>query len=377
MRQEDPGYSLDGNGDAGVSDKTGQGARTATIADVAARAGVSTATVSRALAKPDSVRAETVALVMEAVRACGYTPNSSARMLRTQRTQMVLVVVPSIANQMYSHVLRGVDTALAPAGYGVIIGNLDSAPGNQSRLVELAFARQVDAIILLCGYIPGSHGRTLVEAGLPIVSLCAPIGHPSIPDVCADAEAGGREDGRFLASLGPRRLAYPDGPTGSVVDTARWTQFRAAALAAGIADHDIVRVEGDAGARFSFVSGMAAGERFLAIPDRPTAVFCASDEIAMGLMKVVRRAGLRVPGDVSVVGFDGIDQVDYLDPVLSTMRQPRQEIGRRGAEVLLRMLDGTSTPDDHAIRLPVELLSRESTAPWRPAPRARLKDVRG
>ena len=122
---------------------------------------------------------------------------------------------------------------------------------------------------------------------------------------------------------------------------------------------------------------MAAGERFLAIPDRPTAVFCASDEIAMGLMKVVRRAGLRVPGDVSVVGFDGIDQVDYLDPVLSTMRQPRQEIGRRGAEVLLRMLDGTSTPDDHAIRLPVELLSRESTAPWRPAPRARLKDVRG
>ena len=356
-----------------VSEKAGQVHRTATIADVAARAGVSTATVSRALGKPDSVRAETVAIVMEAVRACGYTPNSSARMLRTQRTNMVLVVVPNIANQMYSHVLRGIDTALAPAGYGVIIGNLDSAPGNQARLVEFAFARQVDAVILLCGYIPGSHGRSLSEAGLPIVSLCAPIGDPAIPDICADDEAGGREAGRFLASLGHRRLAYAAGPKGSVVDTARWTQFRQAAIEAGVAASDIVRVEGEAGARFSFASGMAAGESFLALPDRPTAVFCASDEIAMGLMKVVRRAGLRVPADISVVGFDGIDQVDYLDPVLSTMRQPRQEIGRRGAEVLLRMLDGTVAAADHRIRLPVELLSRESTAPWRPVTPTRAR----
>lgn len=354
-----------------MSDKALQGGRTATIADVAARAGVSTATVSRALAKPDSVRADTVALVMKAVQACGYTPNSSARMLRTQRTNMVLVVVPSIANQMYSHVLRGVDTALAPAGYGVIIGNLDSAPGNQARLVELAFARQVDAVILLCGYIPGSKGRTMSDAGLPIVSLCAPIGDPAIPDICADDEAGGREAGRFLASLGHRRVAYAAGPEGSVVDTARWTSFRDAVVAAGIEHDKIVRLEGQQGARFGFASGLAAGERFLALAERPTAVFCASDEIAMGLMKVVRRAGLRVPADVSIVGFDGIDQVDYLDPILSTMRQPRQEIGRRGAEVLLRMLDGTAAPQDHRIRLPVELLSRESTAPWRPRATAR------
>lgn len=360
-----------------MSEKPLNGTRTATIADVAARAGVSTATVSRALAKPDSVRSETVSLVMEAVRACGYTPNSSARMLRTQRTHMVLVVVPSIANQMYSHVLRGVDTALAPAGYGVIIGNLDSAPGNQARFVELAFARQVDAVILLCGYIPGDHGRTMADAGLPIVSLCAPIGDPAIPDICADDEAGGREAGRFLASLGHRRLAYAAGPKGSVVDTARWTNFRDAAVAAGVDPSAIIRLEGEAGARFTFASGLAAGRSLLALPDRPTAVFCASDEIAMGLMKVVRTAGLSVPGDVSIVGFDGIDQVDYLDPVLSTMRQPRQEIGRRGAEVLLRMLDGTAGPQDHRIRLPVELLSRESTAPWRPeaAPRARLQGV--
>jgi LacI family transcriptional regulator, repressor for deo operon, udp, cdd, tsx, nupC, and nupG len=349
-----------------VSERPGPGGgRTVTIADVAALAGVSTATVSRALAKPDSVRTETVAQVMEAVRASGYTPNSSARMLRTQRTNMVLVVVPSIANQMYSHVLRGVDTVLAPAGYGVIIGNLDSAPGNQARFVELAFARQVDAVILLCGYIPGSRGRTLAETGLPMVSLCAPIGDPTVPDICADDEAGGREAGRFLASLGHRHLAYAAGPAGSVVDTARWTSFQEGAVAGGVRPDAIVRLEGSVESRFGFVSGLAAGGRFVALERRPTAVFCASDEIAMGLMKALRQAGLRVPRDVSVVGFDGIDQADYLDPVLSTLRQPRQEIGRRGAEVLLRMLDGTVTAADRKVRLPVELLSRESTAPLR------------
>lgn len=340
-------------------------ARTVTIGDVAELAGVSTATVSRALAKPGSVRPETVKTVMAAVKSSGYTPNSSARMLRTQRTRMVLAVVPSIANQMYSHVLRGIDTGLAPAGYGVIIGNLDNTPDKEARFIDLAFSRQVDAVILLCGYVPGSQGRTLAEAGLPIVSLCAPIDDLSIPHISADDEAGGREAARYLIALGHRRLAYAAGPKGSMVDTLRWTAFQTAAMGEGIRASDILRLEGEQQARFSFGSGLAAGERFLAVDDRPTAVFCASDEIAMGFLKVLRRAGVDVPGEVSVLGFDGIEQTEFTDPVLSTIRQPRQEIGRRGAEVLLRMLDGTITQEDRRIRLPVELLDRESTASLR------------
>lgn len=332
-----------------------------TIADVAALAGVSTATVSRALAKPDSVRPDTVAQVMEAVRASGYTPNSSARMLRTQRTNMVLVVVPSIANQMYSHVLRGIDTGLAPAGYGVIIGNLDNTPNKEARFIDLAFSRQVDAIILLCGFVPAAHGRSLAEAGLPMVALCSPVGNPAIPDICVDDEGAAREAGRYLVGLGHRRLAYAAGPKGQIVDTTRWTNFRAAAMESGVPAGDILRIEGHPEGRFGYRSGMAAAERFLTLQqDRPTAVFCASDEVAIGFMKTIRDAGLRVPQDVSLLGFDGIDQTEFTEPVLSTIRQPRQDLGRVGAETLLAMLEGRET---RPVRLPAEFLPRASTAP--------------
>ncbi|MHB2169819.1 LacI family DNA-binding transcriptional regulator [Alsobacter sp. R-9] len=345
----------------------------ATIADVAALAGVSTATVSRALAKPDSVRPETVALVMKAVKASGYTPNSSARNLRRQRTNMVLVVVPSIANQMYSHVLRGIDTGLAPAGYGVIIGNLDNAPDKEAGFVELAFSRQVDGIILLCGYVPRARGRSLADAGLPMVSLLSPIGDSAIPDISVDDRAAGREAGRLIARLGHRRVAYAAGPKGHSVDTLRWTGMREAAVEGGIDAADILRLEGPPGGRYTFAAGLGAAEAFLALSDRPTAVFCASDEIAIGFLKSVRRAGLRVPQDVSIIGFDGNDLSDFTEPVLSTIRQPRHDLGRTGAEVLLGMIDGSFDPSRRVIHLPVEVLQRESTAP--PSRRATVVSI--
>jgi LacI family repressor for deo operon, udp, cdd, tsx, nupC, and nupG len=357
-------------GGADAVAETGRGGRrTVTIEEVARLAGVSTATVSRALALPELVRPETVQLVMEAVRTSGYTPNRSARNLRRQRTDMVLVVVPTIANQMYAHVLRGIDTGLATAGYGVVIGNLDNAPDKEAHFVELAFSRQVDGIILLCGFVPRGRGRSLTEAGLPMVSLCAPIPGAGLPEITVDDALAGLEAGRYLSSLGHRRLGYAAGPKDSVVDQTRWTNFRAGAIASGVPPEDIVRLEGLAATRFAYGSGLAAAEAYLSLSERPTAVFCASDEIAIGFLKVVRRAGLQVPRDVSLLGFDGIEQADFTEPVLSTFRQPRHDIGRVGAEVLLRMMAGTARAGDQQVLLPFELLRRESTAalPRRPA----------
>lgn len=350
----------------------GTGRGSVTIEDVARLAGVSTATVSRALAQPDLVRPETVRLVTEAVKASGYTPNSSARSLRRQRTNMVLVVVPTIANQMYAHVLRGIDTGLAPAGYGVIIGNLDNAPDKEAHFVDLAFSRQVDGIMLLCGFVPRGRGRSLTETGLPMVSLCAPIPGAGLPEVYVDDAGAGLEAGRYLASLGHRRLGYAAGPKGSVVDQTRWTSFRQGAIEGGVDPADILRIEGLAETRFSYGSGLAAAESFLALANRPTAMFCASDEIAIGFLKVIRRAGLHVPRDVSLLGFDGIEQADFTDPVLSTFRQPRHDIGRVGAELLLRLIEGRAHQGEREVRLPFELLKRESTAPLprRPALRS-------
>lgn len=343
-----------------------------TIADVAARAGVSTATVSRALANPDRVRPGLVARVMDAVRESGYTPNSSARMLRTRRTNMILVIVPSIASQIYAHVLRGIDTGLAPAGYGVIIGNLDSSPGNQARFVDLAFSRQVDGVMVLSGSVPGSAGRSLAAAGLPMVSVLTPVDDLAVPHVAIDDRAAGREAALYFARLGHRRLAYSAGVKGHRVDTARWAGFQEGAQESGLPPCDVVRLEGEPDHRYSYLSGVAAARRFLGLRDRPTAVFCSSDQMAIGFLKVVREAGLRVPQDVALLGIDGIDATEFTDPVLSTIRQPRQDLGRAGAELLLSMLQGTFDPTRSRIALPFELLARDSTEP-----RARGADPAG
>ena len=328
---------------------------------------MSTATVSRALALPGQVRPETLALVMDAVKQSGYRPNSSARNLRTQRTRLILVVVPSIANPIFASVMRGIDAELAEAGYGVIIGNLDNNAGKEPRFVELAFAREVDGVVLLNGRIPRSGAHSLMETGLPVVAMCAGIGDPRVPDITADDFGSGRNAARHLVGLGHKRLGYAAGPKGTSVDTARWTGFQSMALELGIASADIVRFEGLSEARFAYRSGVECAAGFLAKPNRPTGIFAASDEIAIAFIDTVQRAGLKVPDDVSVVGFDGIDAGNYMRPTLTSFHQPRYELGRTGAGVLLKLIAGTATRDDFEVRVPVPLVERESTAALRSA----------
>ena len=332
------------------------------IADVAELAGVSTATVSRALALPDQVRPETLALVMDAVKQSGYRPNSSARNLRTQRTRLILVVVPSIANPIFASVMRGIDAQLAEAGYGVMIGNLDNNAGMEPRFVELAFAREVDGVMLLNGWIPRSGAHSLMETGLPVVAMCAGIGDPRVPDITADDFGSGRNAARHLVELGHRQLGYAAGPKGTSVDAARWTGFQSMALELGIPSADICRFEGLGEARFAYRSGVECAAGFLAKTNRSTGVFAASDEIAIAFIDTVQRAGLTVPGDVSVLGFDGIDAGNYMRPTLSSFHQPRHELGRTGARVLLKLIAGTALPQDYEVRIPVPLVERESTA---------------
>src|ERR671916_2691432 len=160
------------------------------IADVARLAGVSTATVSRVLGSPDQVRPQTHALVMDAVRRSGYTPNSIARNLRTRRTLTVLAVVPNLANPVFAQILRGIDDELTQSGYGLVIGSLDNCIEREARYVVLALSRQIDGIILMNGRIPESGKRTMSEAGLPMVAMCADIPNSGLPLVTVqDREA--------------------------------------------------------------------------------------------------------------------------------------------------------------------------------------------
>jgi LacI family repressor for deo operon, udp, cdd, tsx, nupC, and nupG len=331
--------------------------RPATIHDVAARAGVSTATVSRTLAAPDLVSDEARARVMVAIKATGYTPNVAARNLRARRTMLVLVIVPNIANAFFAEILRGIDDELVASGYGLIIGNLDNKAEREPRYVDLVFSGQVDAVLSLSARVPSANGRMMSAAGLPMATICVGIPGSDLPFVMVDNHKAAMAAVRHLVELGHRRFGYIAGPADNMNDVQRRAGFVAAIEAAGMDPCRAAFWPGD----FYFDAGAAVGRDFLARADRPTAIFSASDYMAIGFMNTVTLGGVRVPEDVSIVGFDGIEFSEVVKPMLTTICQPRHELGRVGARLLLECLKGETRPASTYLEAP--LLVRESTAP--------------
>lgn len=342
-----------------MSRKRGGALKEIRIADVARLAGVSTATVSRVLSDPDKVRQKTHDLVMEAVRRSGYIPNSTAQKLRTRRTMNVLVVAPRLTNPVFAEILRGVDDELTRSGYGIIIGNLDNRREREARYVDLALSRQVDGVLLMTGYVPENGTRSMSESGLPIVAICAAIPDDRIPSVVVQDREASRRAVEFLRDLGHRRFGYISGAPDSIIEVERFRGFLDGIEAAGLSHDDFVRWEGP----FVFSTGVAAAEAFLRMKERPTGIFAACDESAIGFIKRVRADGIRVPEDVSVIGFDGIEFADYTEPTLTTFRQPLYDLGQVGADMLLKLIRGEMKDEDWNVRLPLTLLERDTTGP--------------
>lgn len=336
------------------------------IADVARLAGVSPATVSRALARPDIVTAETRKRVLDAVRRTGYTPNIAGRNLRAGRSMLALVVVPDIANPFFSEVFHGIDQTLAAAGYGMIIDSLENSTERMAQAANIVFAGQVDGAILLNGRVPAAQGRAMTDAGVPIVAACEIIPGADFPQVEIDNRAAARRVVMQLAALGHRRIAWLSGPADNILEAARHAGFEEGAAATGIAESARTILAGD----FTFRAGARAAERVLAMPSRPTAIFAANDEMAIGFLKTIQARGLAVPHDLSIVGFDGIDYADYCEPTLSTVRQPRHALGATAARLLAALMADRTADLPRLTRLDVEHLWRASTAaaPREPAP---------
>jgi LacI family repressor for deo operon, udp, cdd, tsx, nupC, and nupG len=334
--------------------------RAARIQDVARLAAVSTATVSRTLAQPERVSPEARARVFEAIAKTGYVPNPAARSLRSQKSRMVLVVLPNIDNIFFSKILRGIEEVLFEAGYGMIIGDLDGSHDREARFADFTAAGQVDGALLLNGHLFGQSrdgAGTAPKATVPLVALCEAIPGADIPQIEVENGAAARRMTLYLASLGHRRIGYVRGPAGNVLEHERHKGYREGLREAGL-EHDPALVwDGDytleAGAR---VGALIAGRRV-----RPDAVFCSNDEMAIGLMRSLRSAGLRIPDDISVAGFDDIEFAAMVEPSLTTVRQPRRELGRTAAKILVDVLNGRPAPD--RLRLHTELVVRASTAP--------------
>lgn len=323
------------------------------ISDVARIAGVSTATVSRAISSPDRVSVETRAAVQAAIDSTGYRLNHAARNLRRRRTGGIVALVPNLANPFFSQILSGIASVLGPAGYNLLVADTETAGADS--LLDYAEPSRADGLIVLDGRLSADALRGRV----PLVEACEWVPGLAAPRIRIDNLAAAELAIGHLYDLGHRRIGHVTGPRGNVLTESRLTGARAALAARRLALTDEATYSGD----FSIESGQAVADVWLGQPaaSRPTALFFASDAMACGFIGEVQHRGLSVPSDVSVVGFDDIELVAHISPPLTTIRQPRTDIGRRAAERLLAKIVGD--PVDEDTILPVELVVRASTCP--------------
>lgn len=329
--------------------------KVATIQDVARAAGVSTATVSRTLSKPSVVARTTREAVLSAVAETGYRINTTASNLRRQRTGTVIVLLPNIANPFFSQILAGLASVLTPSQYGMLIADTQSGPDPEERLMHYLTSGQADGLVLLDGTL--SPGALAIPARPPVVLACEWMGN-DLPSVRVENARGAALAVGHLARLGHRDIGHVTGPRGNVLTETRLEGFREALSRLGLPLRDDWVIEGD----FSMDSGAAAGRLWLGMANRPTALFFSSDEMAVGFMGEVQRAGVTVPRDVSVVGFDNIEIAQHLSPGLTTIRQPRTQIGVRAAELLLGMIE-TGSRDGPSEVIEIEFIQRGSSGP--------------
>ncbi|MEM1272952.1 MAG: LacI family DNA-binding transcriptional regulator [Pseudomonadota bacterium] len=332
----------------------------ATISDVARAARVSTATVSRALSSPNLVSERTREAVLEAIRHTGYRVNLAARNLRMQRAGAILILVPNIGKPFYSGILAGISDGFAETDYAVLITDTESQPLKSGALAGFFSDGRVDGVISLDGGLHRNALRQCAEQGVAgrIVFLCEWVEAAEFPVVASDNAEGARLAIRHLHDLGHRKIAHVTGPEGNVLTVARRTGMLAERSRLRLAARDEWIIRGD----FSLESGRDAAERILQMPERPTAVFCSADMVAFGLISRLQAGGVRVPEDISVVGFDDIEMSEYYVPALTTIRQDRHRLGRRAAELLISSLTHGAAPDPVSM-FPVQLVIRDSTAP--------------
>lgn len=337
-----------------------------TIEDVARLAGVSTATVSRALHEPAKVSADTATRVHAAVQDIGYTLNFAARSLRQRRANALLVVVPNIGNTFYGEVLAGIEAAAHAAGQTILIA--DSAQDAGREAAYLAWLRngRVDGVFLMTKpEVDWSTVAPVPETGQrPVVMISEPPVIPGTPLVTIDHQAAAQEITAHLIAHGHRRIAHVTGPLTTNLRAPRLNGYLAALAAAGLSADPKHILPGD----FTADSGARAAEILLSLTPRPTAVFCANDEMAMGLIGALARRGVRVPEDISVAGFDDIQFAACFVPAITTIRQPRRAMGQAAVALMHRLLgrDGADLTAPVQQILPHDLVIRDSVGP--PAP---------
>ena len=328
-----------------------------TIQDVAAKAEVSTATVSRVLTAPESVSNAKRHAVQQAIHSTGYRVNRSARNLRTQRSNTVLALLPDLGNPFFSQVLQGIESVLTPAGQALLVAETNQIQESGDSLVNYLEDKRADGVIVLDGELPSQVLDSLANAEdeRRLVFACEWIDNSNFPSVRSSNHEGAAIAVKHLHALGHEHIAHITGPKNNVLTAERLDGFLTTCKKLGI-QHTVF-----AGA-FTLEAGAAAAKELLSLKTKPSALFCASDTIAFGLISALTKHGLSIPEDISVMGYDDIDLCKYFVPPISSIRQDRVALGTQAAKLLLHCIENGPQPNK-VERLPVSLVERESCAP--------------
>ncbi len=326
----------------------------ASIHDVAARAGVSVATVSRSLTAPRTVREPTRARVLAATAELGYEPNRAARALITGRTGNIGVIAPDLGNPYFHAVLKGAQARAREADYAVFVADGQEDAAEEEALIR-AMGKQVDGIVLCSSRLaPVTLARLEPTPTLVLLNRR----EPGRPSVVVDSAGGMRQAMRHLAELGHVRCAFVAGPRRSWSNRERLRGLRACARAVGA---ELVTIDPVGRVGSDFPSGAQAADRVL--ETGVTAVLAYNDLVAVGILSRLAELGVRVPEELSVVGFDDIPLAAMVTPPLTTVAAPTGLAGRVAVEVLLDGLEPGASQSPAAQRLPATLVVRSSTAP--------------
>ena len=314
--------------------------------------------MSRALNDTGPVRAETRQRVLEAVERLGYVPHSAARSLSTRKTMSIGVLLPDMHGAFFGEIVRGIDLAARAAGYHLLVSGSHSDAAETAALLQTLHGR-VDGLILMAPALGGAWLQKALPRRVPVVLLNDDGTDGRHHSLRIDNRLGARLAVEHLVALGHHAIAFLGGPVGNADAAERLAGYREALVAAGLPLTAHLELSGD----FGEESGLLAGAKVAALIPRPTAIFAANDAMAIGCLAALRERGLRVPEDVSLVGFDDVPIARYLTPALTSVQVPIAELGQQAMARLLDAIDGESAGGPtHTVIEPTLAIRASATA---------------
>lgn len=329
--------------------------RKPTIREVAQFASVSPTTVSHVINNTRFVSPELRLRVDQAMQELGYQPNALARSLRRGQTHTLGLILPDSSNPFFAEIGHSIEASAFEVGYNMILCNTEGDLERERIYVELLSTKQVDGVIFVASGDQTDMPRVLLHGKIPLVAIDRELPDLEVDTVMADNRAGGYLATRHLIEHGHRRIGCISGPSNLTPSAERVTGYREALTGADLPVDESLILRGD----FHPCSGQQAMEAFLRLPEPPSAVFACNDLMAIGAVHAATTAGLRVPGDLAIVGFDDIELASYTAPPLTTIAQPKKEMGQAAVQLLLDRIENRTIPA-RSRSFETNLVTRES-----------------